>query len=157
MHENVWEGDDDSGTAVDDVEASTDLVDDEAFEPPVDELDEIAAVSAAEASELLETQAALEVERARNRALLARYRDAILEAEPELPPELVHGASLEELDASMAAARSAVAGISARLSETRASSERGFPVGAPARAGASTAGMSASEKIRRGLEARARG
>ncbi len=155
MHEEIWEGDDgnQAGDAFDD--GADALLDEEGMEPPVEELDEIAAVTAAEADDLVETRAALEAERERTRAVLERYRDAMLAAEPDLPAELVHGASLDELDASLAAARNAVADISARLSEARASSERGFPIGAPARGGASTAGMSASEKIRRGLEARA--
>jgi hypothetical protein len=138
VHEEIWEGDD--GDLADVLDEGGDaFVDIEGMEPPADELEEIAAVTAAEANELLEARAALEAERERTHA------------------ELVHGASLEELDASMAAARSAVADISARLSEARASTERGFPVGAPARGGASIAGMSASEKIRRGLEVRIRG
>lgn len=134
----------------------TDSFDGEGSEPPEAVLDEIEALAAVESAELAAVHAALEAERDRTRSVLARYREAVLTAEPDLPPELVHGDSLDELDASLAAARSAVAEIRARLTEANASVERGFPVGAPARVGASTAGMSAAEKIRRGLEERVR-
>jgi hypothetical protein len=129
---------------------------DEEQEPPPDALDEIEALAAAEADELATAQRALAVEREHTREALARYRDAVLAAEPDLPPELVRGDSLEELERSLVAARSAVAEIRTRLTEASASVERGFPVGAPARGRASTAGLSAAEKIRRGLEERSR-
>lgn len=135
---------------------SEDALDDEADEPPIEALDELEALAAAEAGQLAQAQTALEAERERTRSVLARYRAAVLAAEPDLPPELVRGDSLEELDGSLAAARSAVVEIRARLIEASASVERGFPVGAPARVGASTAGLSAAEKIRRGLEERVR-
>ncbi|MDP6607122.1 MAG: hypothetical protein QF664_12820 [Dehalococcoidia bacterium] len=82
-------------------------------------LDELAALAeaeataadaeqAAQAEELAAAQRVLEAERARTRSAVARYRDAVLAAEPDLPPELVTGETLEELDASLDAARRAV-------------------------------------------------
>lgn len=128
-------------------------------EPPLDALEELAVLEAAESAELAEARAELEQERARTQAVLDRYREAVLAAEPDLPPDLVRGASLEELDASIGAARRTVAEVRARLTEAAAASEvspvRGFPVGAPARMAPSRAGLSAAEKIRRGLEERA--
>ncbi|MEZ4501741.1 MAG: hypothetical protein R3C39_03880 [Dehalococcoidia bacterium] len=149
---------------LDEVEAS-DLVDDDGEALPEETLDELAAVTEAEASALDEARTGLEAERAQTRAALGRYRAAVLAAEPELPPDLVVGETLEELEASLTAARAAVAGVRARLeaeSEAVKSGEepvreRGFPAGAPARGAASTVGMSAAEKIRTGLEQRALG
>jgi hypothetical protein len=130
--------------------------DDEGDELPPDALDEFAAVTDAEEDTLATARAAIEEERERTRSVLERYRAAMLAAEPALPPELVQGETLEELDASVAAARAAVGEIRARLASEGASAERGFPVGAPARGGPTTAGLSSSEKIRRGLEERLR-
>jgi hypothetical protein len=76
-----------------------------------------------------------------------------LAAEPDLPPELVNGETLSEVDASLDAARRTVAPIRSRIGvESEVSA--GFPVGAPARSGTSTAGMNAVEKISAGLEQR---
>jgi hypothetical protein len=150
--EGIDEPFDDDGSAIDGPFAG-----DEGEDLPPDALDELAAVTDAETDALDAARAALDDERERTRAVLARYREALLAAEPDLPPDLVRGESLEELDASMAAARSAVAEIRERLTSDGASAERGFPVGAPARTGPTTAGLSASEKIRRGLAERGRG
>jgi len=145
---------------LDDVEAS-DLVDDDGEALPEETLDELAAVSEAETSDLDGARARLEAERAQTRAALERYRAAVLAAEPGLPPDLVQGETLEELETSLAAARAAVAEVRARLeAESEASEpvrERGFPAGAPARGGSPTLGMSSAEKIRYGLEQRALG
>ena len=105
---------------------------------------ELAAVAEAEAdelpalrTELQEARDALEAERAARSATVARYRDALLAAEPALPPELIQGDDLETLDASIEAARRAVAQIRERLSEEATEgSALGFPAGAPRSAGA---------------------
>ncbi len=102
-------------------------------------------------------EAQREIARQRNltRQAVARYRDALLAAEPELPPDLVHGETLEDVDASADAARATVARIRERISE-RAAQERprGFPVGAPARGAERQRPMSAQEKIAVGLQER---
>ena len=78
----------------------------------------------------------------------------MLTAEPELPPELVSGETLEELEGSLESARRAVAQIRERLS-VESEGERGFPVGAPARGAAPVASsMTPAEKIAYGLEQR---
>ena len=126
---------------------------------------ELAAIAEAEAdelpalrTELQEARDALEAERAARSATVARYRDALLAAEPALPPELIQGDDLETLDASVEAARRAVAQIRERLGEEATeASALGFPAGAPERRGPSTEGMSSTEKIAFGLERRARG
>ena len=115
--------------------------------------DEAAAAQTSE--ELTRLRADLDAERAAHRAAVARYRQAMLAAEPALPPELVAGDSLAEVDASVEAARRAVAQIRERLAaEADEAATRGFPVGAPGRLEPSVEGMSAAEKIAFGLERR---
>ncbi len=146
-----------------DGEYELDVVDDDGEEPSAEALAELAAVSEAEADSTSAVESALEatrreLEEQRRLALaaVARYREASLAAEPELPPELVSGATVEEVDASLAAARRTVAAIRQRLAEPEAPSMRGFPAGAPARLGGGNEGLTAAEKIARGLEQRAR-
>ena len=106
-------------------------------------------------AELDEARGGLEAERVARHAAVARYREAVLAAEPALPPELVGGESLEEVDASVEAARRAVAQIRERLTqESEEEAARGFPAGAPGRLGPGTDAMSSSDKIAFGLERR---
>ena len=106
-------------------------------------------------AELDEARGGFEAERAARHAAVARYREAVLAAEPALPSDLVGGESLEEVDASVEAARRAVAQIRERLAlESEAEAARGFPAGAPGRLGAGTEGLSPGEKIAFGLERR---
>lgn len=109
-------------------------------------------------AELASTEAALEAERSATRAALERYRAALLAAEPELPPDLVQGDTLEELEEALTSARGAVARIRDRLQAEGedAPSVGGFPVGAPARGGAARAVLTAAEKIAAGLRERER-
>ena len=117
-------------------------------------IEELAAI--AEAEQLATVERELATERAETRAAVARYREAVLAAEPELPPELVSGETLEELEGSLESARRAVAQIRERLS-VQSEGERGFPVGAPARSGVAVgAAMTPAEKIAYGLEQSAR-
>src|SRR5690606_9660154 len=99
------------------------------------ELEALAAAELDDGTSALEAalaEAQREVTRQRNltRQAVARFREAILAAEPDLPPDLVHGESLEEVEATAAAAREAVARIRERVASER---HRAFPVGAPAR------------------------
>jgi hypothetical protein len=147
-------------------EYDLDVLDGDGDEPSAEALAELQALTEAEAEttsaaeQALEaTRRELEEERRLALAAVARYRDAALAAEPDLPPELVSGETLEEVDTSLAAARRTVAQIRQRLAEESESAQsfgRGFPAGAPARLGSSTEGMSAAEKIAQGLEQRGR-
>jgi len=111
----------------------------------------------ASALEAALAEAQREVARQRNlkRQAVARYRDAILAAEPELPPDLVRGESLEEIEESVSVARETVARIRERMTTER---PRPFPVGAPERSTQSTtlstALMSPQAKIAAGLQER---
>jgi hypothetical protein len=145
-------------------EYDLDVMDGDGEEPSAAALAELQAIAEAETHTAVEadleaTRRELEEQRRLASMAVARYRDAALAAEPELPPDLVTGETLEEVDASLAAACRAVAQIRERLateSEDAGSFARGFPTGAPARLGTSTEGMSAAEKIARGLEERTR-
>ena len=107
--------------------------------------------------ELAARDAALEEERQgragaeeRARTAAQRYREAVLAREPDLPAELVSGASVEEIDESVTRARQTVAQVRQHL-EQQALALR-IPAGAPARTGPDLAGLSAAEKIRLGLQ-----
>lgn len=84
---------------------------------------------------------------------VARYRQAVLAAEPDLPPEIVRGESIEAVDASISAARTMVAQVRERV-EARRPSERGFPAGAPARESSARGHLTARQKIAAGLQER---
>ncbi len=105
-------------------------------------------------SALAEAQRELARQRNLTRQAVARYREALLAAEPELPPDLVRGDTLEEIEATATSARSAVQRIRERVATER---PRGFPTGAPARSverGHAHSTMSAHEKIAAGLQER---
>ncbi|MBI2886278.1 MAG: hypothetical protein HYY02_03615 [Chloroflexi bacterium] len=79
-------------------------------------------------------------------AAAARYREAVLAAAPEVPPELVQGHTLEEVDRSLEAARRTVEEVRRRLA-AQAAAQR-VPAGAPLRGGPELGGLSALEKIK---------
>lgn len=150
----------DDGAAIEEIDDTEDIeADDGLTEEARAELEALAAAEgdmhAALEEALAETKRALDEQREATRAAVARYREALLAAEPDLPPDLVAGDTLEDLDASVRAARQAVAQIRERLaSEVRAEASRGFPVGTPARGPHSTRGLSSAEKIAAGLSER---
>lgn len=117
----------------------------------------LAGEEAERARGLEEALAATQRELARQRDLasvaVARYREAVLAAEPDLPPEMVRGESIEDVDASIAAARTMVARVRERV-EARRPSERGFPAGAPARESSARGHLTARQKIAAGLQER---
>ena len=161
--ERMDEVDDLAGDALDD---EFDGIDDVGEVDGVDELPdevraELEAVAAAEAethdalaAALADATRALEAQREATRAAVARYREALLASDAALPPDLVAGETLEELDASVAAARQAVALIRERVAAEAREHPHGFPVGAPARTPHPTHTMSSAEKIAAGLSDR---
>jgi len=88
------------------------------------------------------------------RSAAERYRALVLESSPELPAELVAGETVEEIEASLERAHETVSKVRGHL-ESQAQAGR-VPVGAPARSAPDLSGLSAHEKIRYGLERRAR-
>lgn len=108
-------------------------------------------------SALAEVQRELARQRTLTRQAVTRYRDALLAAEPDLPPDLVQGDTLEEVEASAASARQAVEHIRERVAMPEP--PHGFPVGTPARSSErgharGHTSMSAHEKIAAGLQER---
>jgi len=74
-----------------------------------------------------------------------KYRDLLLASAPEIPAELVSGDTVEEVDASFAAARGVVEEVRRRM-EAQANAER-VPAGAPPRTAPDLSGLSPAEKI----------
>lgn len=79
------------------------------------------------------------------RAGAERYRAALLAASPEVPPELVTGATMDEVDRSLAAAQAMVAAVAGRLA-AHAAAER-VPAGSPTRSGGEALALTARQKI----------
>ena len=107
-------------------------------------------------AELAEARGALEREqalRAQAEADLAAavegYRKALLAGAPELPAELVQGATVAELEAAFANAK-AMAERVRRQVESEAVQER-VPAGAPPRRGVDPSALSSQQKILLGL------
>ena len=105
------------------------------------------AEQAAQAEALASVRSELAAQRTQTLAAVVRYREAVLAAEPELPPDLVGGESLEEVERSLEAARRAVAQIRERLS-AEGEAGGGCPVGAPARGGLSALGPARRRRSR---------
>ena len=110
-------------------------------------------LAAALTAALAAARAELERQRGLAAGAVARYREAMLAADPDLPPDLVAGASIEEVDASIEAARAMVARVRERV-EARRPQGRGFPAGAPAREPGGLTHLTARQKIAAGLQER---
>lgn len=169
------EGDPDEGRYTDPFEGDRETSEDDFLSDDGDALPEevqaeLEALASAELddgtaaleSALAETQRELARQRTLTQQAIARYRDALLAAEPELPPDLVTGDTLEEVEASAASARATVQRIRERVASEGAAHPgqperpRGFPVGAPARRSdrADRGRMSPHDKIAAGLQER---
>lgn len=99
-----------------------------------------------------EGEAARDVAEGALRAAVAELRRLALEAEPELPPELVAGETVEEVLRSLESARSTVARLKDSIERAQSAAEPArVPPGAPARRGADLASLSARDKIAEGL------
>jgi multidrug resistance efflux pump len=81
-----------------------------------------------------------------------RFRELVLEADPLLPPALITGDTIEEIDAAVRRARDAASHVRERL-QNRDRDAR-VPAGSPARGGPDVAGMTPEQKIRYGLAQR---
>ena len=111
---------------------------------------EATAARHAEALAALQTEQALAV---------AAYRQARLDGDASIPPVMVEGETIEEVDAAIARARGVVAYVRGQI-EGGANGERiapgpaapRVPAGAPGRLPADTTRMSAAEKLAYGAE-----
>lgn len=107
---------------------------------------------AAAGREVEALQAEVEAARTSTREAAARYRELLLASEPSLPPDLVTGASIAEVDASAESARLTVAQVRQHL-EQQAQALR-VPAGPPGRVPPDLGALTPGEKIRLGLEER---
>lgn len=110
--------------------------------------------AAAEAAEAVREERERETGQLHDRlaGAISLYRTALLAAEPDVPEDLVQGATVEELETSMALARRMVEQVRSQL-EAKESQER-FPLGAPVRTGPNLSALTPQEKILRGLASR---
>ena len=83
------------------------------------------------------------------KAAAGKYRDALLASQPEVPPDLVSGETVEEVDQHLEAALRMVAQLRGHL-ESQAQALR-VPTGAPARRAPDLSALSPAEKIVHGL------
>jgi len=83
------------------------------------------------------------------KAAASKYRDVLLAGRPDVPPDLVSGETVEEVDQQLDAALRMVAQLRSHL-EAQAQALR-VPTGAPARRAADLSALSPSEKIAYGL------
>lgn len=85
------------------------------------------------------------------RQMAQRYRAVLLQTAPEVPPELVQGESIDELDRSLARARDVVARV---REQVQAQAAAHVPIGSPVRGGVNLDGLSPAELIRTGISER---
>ena len=83
------------------------------------------------------------------KAAASKYRDALLAGRPDVPPDLVSGETVEEVDQQLEAALRMVAQLRSHL-ESQAQALR-VPTGAPARRAPDLSARSPGEKIADGL------
>jgi DNA repair exonuclease SbcCD ATPase subunit len=83
------------------------------------------------------------------KAAASKYRDALLAGRPAVPPDLVSGETVEEVDQQLEAALRMVAQLRSHL-ESQAQALR-VPTGAPARRAPDLSALSPGEKIAYGL------
>ncbi|HJX62186.1 MAG TPA: hypothetical protein VJ578_06420 [Dehalococcoidia bacterium] len=86
------------------------------------------------------------------RSAAEKYRQAVLASRAEVPPDLVSGETVEEVDRQLESALRMVAQLKSHL-ESQAQAQR-VPTGAPARRAPDTAALTPTEKISYGLAQR---
>lgn len=86
-----------------------------------------------------------------SRRLAERYRAALLQAAPDVPPDLIQGESVDDLDRSLVTAREVVTRVREQV-QTQAASR--IPTGSPIRGTPELGTLSPTEKIRLGIAER---
>ena len=104
-------------------------------------------------AEIASLRQALDASHAQVRDAASRYRDLVVRNEPSLPPDLIAGDTVDDVDASLTAARS-VAERVREHAETRAQAAS-MPAGAPPRSGPDLRALTPEQKISYGLAQRA--
>jgi chromosome segregation ATPase len=125
---------------------------DAAFKPLEDELAEVKAQLTEKDEALTAANASLEEDNAKLAAAteglgkaVESYKALVLEANPDIPEELITGDDIEGISTSLESAKDIVGKV-------RASGGGGIPAGAPARTPPDLSGMSPMDKIRYGAE-----
>ena len=85
-----------------------------------------------------------------NARAIAKYLDAVKAANPAIPPDIIAGETIEDIDASVEKAQSIAIAVKASL-EAQAKETR-VPAGAPARENINLDGLSPREKIVVGIK-----
>jgi predicted RNase H-like nuclease (RuvC/YqgF family) len=106
---------------------------------------DLAAVQA----ELVAARSEAEELRAGLRSAAEKYRQAVLASQAEVPPDLVGGETVEEVDRQLEAAMRMVAQLKGHL-QSQAQAQR-VPTGAPVRRAPDLSALSPTEKISHGL------
>jgi DNA repair exonuclease SbcCD ATPase subunit len=114
-----------------------------------DSLREAQANLAGREEELAALRQEVEPLQASVKAAASRYRDALLASRPEVPPDLVSGETVEEVDQQLESALRMVAQLRSHL-ESQAQAMR-VPSGAPARRAPDLSALTPTEKIVHGL------
>ncbi len=112
-------------------------------------LREAEAQLAARDEELAALREQVEALQASLKAAASKYRSALLASQPEVPPDLVSGETVEEVDQKLEAALRMIAQLRGHL-ESQAQATR-VPTGAPARRAPDLSALSPAEKIVHGL------
>ena len=85
-----------------------------------------------------------------NARAIAKYLDAVKGANPAIPPDIIAGATIEDIDASVEKAQPIATAVKASL-EAQAKETR-VPAGAPTRENINLDGLSPREKIVVGIQ-----
>ena len=85
------------------------------------------------------------------RRLAERYRAALVQAAPDVPPDLIRGESVEALDRSLVTAREMVERVREQM---QAQTAARIGAGSPVRGAPDTSALSPAEKIRLGISER---
>lgn len=101
-------------------------------------------------AELVEAREQLAESRAQLREAALKYREARLASVPQIPPDLVPGETVEEIDQQLEAAQQVVAQLRDKLRQETQGSR--VPMGAPPRRSLDLSALSPTEKIKLGLE-----
>jgi multidrug resistance efflux pump len=97
----------------------------------------------------LEATRAAALDEARQAA--ARYRAVLLQAAPDVPPDLIQGESVDDLDRALATAREVVARVREQVQLQTAAR---VPAGSPVRGAPNLDALSPAELIRAGISER---
>lgn len=100
---------------------------------------------------LKDTGSQLEKARGELGEAVSHYRTLVLASHPIIPPELIGGTSIAEIEASLGKAEAIVEKIRSSILQGGPRSTGAVPAGAPARSAPDLSGLSPREKIKAGI------